>query len=93
MGDRCGPTWDKRGTGLFFWSFAGTAAFIRDPAILSGGLTRCVVRLQEEPSLERELERRAKIIKIEKSAPISTGAYPDVGPDGGIKPHPVSSNK
>lgn len=21
------------------------------------------------------------------------GAYPDVGPDGGIKPHPASSNK
>jgi hypothetical protein len=48
---------------LLFWSVAGAAAFNRDPAILSNGLTRCVVRLQEEPPLERALERPAKIIK------------------------------
>jgi hypothetical protein len=49
---------------LLFWSFAGTATFNRDPAILSSGLTRCVVRLQEEPPLERTLEWPAKIIKV-----------------------------
>jgi hypothetical protein len=33
--------------------------------MLSSGLTRCVVRVQEEPPLDRALEGLAKIIKIE----------------------------
>jgi hypothetical protein len=36
----------------------------RDPATLSSGLTRFVVRLREEPALQRALARLAKIIKI-----------------------------
>jgi hypothetical protein len=40
------------------------AAFNRDPATLSSGLTRFVVRLREEPALQRALARLATIIKI-----------------------------
>jgi hypothetical protein len=40
------------------------AALNRDPATLSSGPTRCVVRLMEEPALQRALERLATIIKV-----------------------------
>lgn len=36
----------------------------RDPATLSSGLTRFVVRLREEPVLQRALERLTTTIKI-----------------------------
>jgi hypothetical protein len=45
------------------------AAFNRDPATLSSGLTRFVVRLREEPALQRALARLATIIKVEKPDP------------------------
>jgi hypothetical protein len=57
---------------LLFRSFVGTATFNLDPATLSSGLMRCVVRSQEEPTLERTLERPGKTIKIEKSDPVPT---------------------
>jgi REP element-mobilizing transposase RayT len=40
------------------------AAFNRDPATLSSGLTRFAVRLREEPALQRELDRLAETVKI-----------------------------